>query len=97
MGERKLSGTVLYKEGGLIPPSAPMTMIKVSSAQVNSFECYHFWVVNNTIITLFQVLLGYVSVVIQKAEWSCIKMANGEHYVVIIGRLRTIIISWWFI
>jgi len=32
-----------------------------------------------------KVLLGFVSVVIPKAEWSCIKMANGEHYVVIFG------------
>ena len=46
---------------------------------------------------LFQFVLGYVSVVIQKAEWSCIKMANGEHYAVIIGKPQTIIIiSWCF-
>jgi len=32
-----------------------------------------------------KVLLGFVSVVIQKAEWSYIKMAKGEHYAEIFG------------
>ena len=70
MGERKLSGTVLYKEEGLIPPAAIMTMIKESDAKK---------------IQTHQIL-GFVSVVIQQAEWSCIEMDNGEHYVAIIGR-----------
>ena len=33
VGERKLSGTVLYKEEGLIPPAAVMTMIKESDVK----------------------------------------------------------------
>ena len=32
--ERKLYGTVLYKEEGLIPPAAIMAMIKESDAKV---------------------------------------------------------------
>ena len=68
--ERKLSGTVLYKERGMIPPAAIMTMIKESD--VKDIHPHQ--------------VLGFVSVVIQQAEWSCIKMGNGEHYVVIIGR-----------
>ena len=69
-GERKLSGTVLYKEEGLIRVAVIMTMIRESNVkEVHTRR-----------------VLGFVSVVIQKAEWSCIEMGNGEHYVAIIGR-----------
>ena len=40
-------------------------------------------------LMLFQSLLGFVSVAIPRAEWSCIKMANGERCVVIGGRYKT--------
>ena len=49
MGERKLSGTVLYKEEGPIPPAVIMTMIKESDAKVVHTHR----------------VLGFVSVVIQ--------------------------------
>ena len=68
--ERKLSGTVLYKEEGLIRVAVIMTMIKESNVkEIHTHQ-----------------VLGFVSVVIQQAEWSCIKMGNGEHYVGIFGR-----------